>query len=101
VGGLVASAAVILYGIACGTRNAAQLLRTDPRTLIGAGLLVAMASGLMALLGGEPVMTGKWASLPIPGVGAFHLGTPLLFDMGVYLVVLGTVLTIILSLVEE
>ncbi len=101
VGGLVAAAAVILYAVAYGVRDATRLLRTDPRALIGAGMLTALASGLTALVVGQPVMTGQWVSLFLPGVGEFHLGTPLVFDIGVYLAVLGTVLTIILSLAEQ
>lgn len=101
VGGLVASAAVILYAVAHDTRAARRLLRSDPRTLIGTGLLVASASGLLSLLGGNAFLTGLWAYLPLPGAGALDVGTPLLFDAGVYLVVLGTNLTIMLSLAEQ
>ncbi len=101
VGGLVASAALILYAIAYDARTARHLLRSDPRKLIGAGLLVALTSGLISLLGGRPFMTGQWASFTLPGMGEFDVGTPLLFDIGVYLVVLGTTLTIMLSLAEQ
>lgn len=101
VGGLMASSSVILYALASGVRDAAHLLRTDPRMLIGAGLLLALASGLLSFFGGQPFMTGQWVSLVLPGMGEIHVGTPLAFDIGVYLVVLGTVLTIILSLLEQ
>ena len=101
VGGLVASAALILYAIAYDAGAARHLLRSDPRVLIGVGLLAALTSGLVSLLGGQPFMTGQWASFPLPGMGTVDLGTPLLFDIGVYLVVLGTNLTIMLSLAEQ
>lgn len=101
VGGLVASAALVLYAIAYDAGTARRLLRSDPRTLIGAGLLVALASGLGSLFGGRPFLTGHWASFLLPGSGTVDLGTPLLFDIGVYLVVLGTNLTIMLSLAEQ
>lgn len=101
VGGLVAAAAFALFAIAYDLHAARRLLRIDPRTLIGAGLLVAAGSGVTALLRGQPFMTGQWAAVPLPGVGRVDLGTPILFDVGVYLVVVGVVLTIVFSMMEE
>ena len=66
-----------------------------------AGLLVAIASGSSALLAGQPLMTGLWARIDVPGWGDLDVGTPLLFDVGVYLAVVGVTLSIILSLAEE
>ncbi len=99
VGGLVAAAAFALYAIAEGVAKVRQTLRVEPRVLIGAGLLVALSSGLLALLQGQPFMTGRWYKQAVPVLG--KLGTPLLFDTGVYLVVVGIILTIILTLAEE
>lgn len=99
VGGLVASAAVALYAIAFGVGEARRILRTDPKRLIALGLLLAACSGLVALLRGAPFMTSQWTSLSIPVEG--DLGTPLLFDTGVYLLVVGAALTIIFSLAED
>ena len=45
-----------------------------------------------------PFLAGRWGSTALPVLG--KPGTPLLFDVGVYLVVLGTVLTVTLSLLE-
>jgi len=101
VGGLVASAALILYAIAYDAGATRHLVRRDPRVLLGVGLLTALASGLMALVGNQFFLTGQWASFSLPGIGDIDLGTPLLFDTGVYLVVLGPPLTIILSLAEQ
>ncbi|MDZ7269028.1 MAG: Na+/H+ antiporter subunit B [candidate division KSB1 bacterium] len=99
VGGLVAAAAFALYAIAEGIAKVRQALRVDPRTLIGAGLVVALGSGLLSLLQGRPFMTGLWYQQPVPVLG--KVGTPVLFDLGVYLVVVGIILTIILNLAEE
>jgi multicomponent Na+:H+ antiporter subunit B len=96
VGGLMAASAFALYALACGLEKAKQILRVDPRTLIGVGLLVAMSSGLFSLWLGQPFMTGLWSTQEIPVLG--KAGTPLLFDLGVYLVVLGITLTIIFAL---
>ncbi len=101
VGGLVAAAAFTLYAIAYDTAAARRLLRVDPRALIGAGLLLAAGSGQLSLLAGRPFMTGLWATLSLSPQTRLDVGTPVLFDTGVYLVVVGVTLTIILSLAEE
>jgi multicomponent Na+:H+ antiporter subunit B len=100
VGGLTAAGAFALNAIAYGVPAARRALRADPRTLAGAGLVLATASGALSLALGRPFLTGVWVALPLPG-GRLELGTPLLFDAGVYLVVLGAALTIILVLGEE
>ena len=51
------------------------------------------------MLAGQPFMTGLWLKNPIPVIG--KVGTPLLFDTGVYLVVIGVVTWILLTLAEE
>ncbi|GMU23319.1 MAG: Na(+)/H(+) antiporter subunit B [Phycisphaerae bacterium] len=99
VGGLLSAAAFALYAMAHGPQATRQLLRVEPRTLIAAGLLTALGSGTLALLRGQPFLTGQWFSGKVPGVG--HVGTVLLFDLGVYLVVMGTTLLIVLTLSEE
>lgn len=99
VGGLVGAAAFVLVGIAAGVDQARRLLRVDPRAALAAGLLLAVASGLPGVALGRPFLTGWWVTLPVAG-GA-KLGTPLLFDLAVYLVVLGAALTIVFALMEE
>jgi multicomponent Na+:H+ antiporter subunit A len=95
VGGLVAAAAFALYAIAFGVKRARQALLVRPMTLLGAGLLLALFSGLPAVLRGRPFLTALW----VPG--SLFLGTPVLFDVGVFLVVAGVVLMMIFSLAEE
>ena len=99
--GLVAAAAFALYAIASDVPAARRALGVAPRALLGGGLLVALASGLLPVLGGRPFLTGLWGYLSLPGIGRVDVGTPLLFDVGVYLVVVGMTLTIVLSLAEE
>ncbi len=100
-GGLVAASAFVLHAVAFGVPEARRLLRADPRTLIGLGLLLAAGSGLLSVFGGGAFMTGVWAELPVPGLGTVALGTPLLFDTGVYLDVIGVTLLIIFSMAES
>lgn len=101
IAGLGAVAAVLLYAFAFGSEAAVRFLRVDPRQLAGAGLLVALASGLFALAGDQPYMTGKWLSIDLPGRPELKLGTPVLFDLGVAMVVLGVGVSILISLASE
>jgi multicomponent Na+:H+ antiporter subunit B len=99
VGGLVAAAALMLHAIAFGTSAARRALRVDPRTLVGVGLLLALAAVWAGPAAGRPPMTGLWAG----GTGGtvLALGTPVLFDAGVFLVVVGAALSAIFGLSEE
>jgi multicomponent Na+:H+ antiporter subunit B len=100
VGGLVAAAAYILHALAFDVPATLAGLRVAPRMLIGMGLLLAVGSGLLPLLLGRPFLTAIWWDVPL-GAGVLELGTPLIFDTGVYVAVLGVALTIMLALAEE
>jgi multicomponent Na+:H+ antiporter subunit B len=100
VGGLVAAAAYILHALAFDVSATRAALRVAPRTLIGLGLLLAVGSGLLPLLLGRPFLTALWWDVPL-GAGVLELGTPLIFDTGVYVAVLGVALTTMLTLAEE
>jgi multicomponent Na+:H+ antiporter subunit B len=99
VGGLLIAGAFALYGLAYTPNTARRLLRLDPRTIIGVGLVTAAGSGLAAVWHGQPFLTGQWLPYRIPFLG--KLGTVFFFDVGVYLVVLGTTLLVLLTLEEE
>ncbi|WP_448591531.1 Na+/H+ antiporter subunit B [Thermoflexus hugenholtzii] len=99
VGGLIVAAAFSFYAIAYGVPAARRTLGVDPRVLIGLGLMIAVSSGLWSVFYGRPFMTGMWMEMVVPVLGKF--GTPFLFDVGVYLVVIGVMLIIIFSLAEE
>jgi multicomponent Na+:H+ antiporter subunit B len=99
VGGLVAATAFALVLLSEGLAEARRLLRLDPLALVAAGLFVALASGVPPLLRAWPFMTGLWLKVPLPVVG--KVGSPVVFDVGVYLVVLGIVLAILFALAEE
>lgn len=89
IGGLVAAISFIMLGLALGWREVAAFLRVDPARLAGVGLAIAVATAVAPLLGGHPPLTHFFWHLPVPGFGKWHVGTPLPFDVGVYLVVVG------------
>lgn len=100
VGGLVAAAAFVLYGLADNEISVRQAIHFDTRSYIAAGLLVAGASALFPVLLGLPVLTGVWGEFELFGA-AVELGSPLIFDIGVYIAVIGVALTIVLAMAEE
>ena len=95
VAGLVVASAFALYSIAYGVADARRALLVEPITFLGVGLLIAVTSGLPAVAAGLPFQTARWTE------GAFAIGTPLVFDIGVFLVVMGVVLMMIFNLAEE
>jgi len=97
---LVAGTAFSLFAIAEGPAAVRQALRVDPLAFIAWGLMLAVGSGLPAILAGLPFLTGLWWT-PASGNGAVSIGSPLFFDVGVFLVVLGSILTLILQLEES
>jgi len=99
VGGLTAAAAFALHALAHGVPAARRVVRVDPPRLAAEGLLVAVVSALVGPLGGAPLFTAAWLETPLPVFG--KVGTPILFDTGVYLVVVGIVLTILFPLLED
>jgi len=101
VGGLMAAAGFALYSASEGPAAARRALYVDPRTLIAVGLLVAVSAGVISLLLGDAFLTSHWGKVEVLGLPAIDVGTPLLFDLGVFIVVLGVVQTIILTLWEE
>ena len=98
-GGLVAASAYALYAIANGVTEAKELLMFNPISLIGTGLIIALFSGMIPLFAGKSFMTGLWLKETIPVIE--KIGTPLIFDSGVFILVLGITTKIIFSLAEE
>jgi multicomponent Na+:H+ antiporter subunit B len=100
IGGLIASIAFILHGSANGQRNTKTMLRIHPGFLMPVGLTIALLSGIAGIvLEDKPFMSGLWFKDPLPVIGM--IGTPLFFDIGVYLVVIGVTLTIIMTISES
>lgn len=101
-GGLVAAGAFALYAIAFDVRDARRALRVDPRVWVGAGLLLAAGSGIIGwLIEGSFLEGAWWTTLEFEPDIKVSLGTPLLFDVGVFLAVLGSSLMMFLTLLEE
>jgi multicomponent Na+:H+ antiporter subunit B len=100
IAGLIAGMAFALYVFAYDVATTRRVLRVDPRGMLGWGLLIAALSGVISAMLGQPFFTSQWWPIQLPILGELKLSTPLFFDIGVYMVVLGTVMTIVLTLAE-
>jgi multicomponent Na+:H+ antiporter subunit B len=99
IGGLVAAGAVALVKLADGGEAARSVIRVDPRTLLVAGLVAVVGAALTGLFAGRELLAGVWLKTPIPGIG--KVGSVLVFDVGVFLIVVATVVLMIVELAEE
>jgi multicomponent Na+:H+ antiporter subunit B len=100
IGGLIAVAAIANYGIAFGVAVARRALYFHPLSISGAGLLLSASSGLVSLAVGVPFLTGIWASFHFLG-SQVDISTVMAFDIGVYLVVLGSLSSVALALEDR
>lgn len=100
IGGLIAVSALSIYGIAYGVAAVRRAIVFHPLAIAGAGLLLAMLSGLVSMASGVPFMTGLWVYPSLFGVEV-PLSTVMSFDIGVYLVVVGAITSIALALEER
>lgn len=97
VGGLVCASSLIIYALAFSPQQVMNMLPIPPDKIMGLGLALSLSSTLFAPLLKKPVMTSVW----FDKIGLSGFGTPGLFDIGVFLVVVGMSLKILLTLLEE
>ena len=101
VGGLILATGIISQYMVGGTIWVESRLVVHPLVLIGVGLLAAAAAGLAAWTRSLPFLTALDADLHLPVLGGIHLSTVLLFDLGVYLLVVGATLLILVALAHQ
>lgn len=101
IAGLTASCACLLVALSSGWASARRWLRWHPVHFLAVGLGIAVGSALLAPLGGGTFFAGRWLpGFEVPLLGLVKLGTPVLFDVGVCLTVIGFVLNCAFSLSE-
>ncbi|MFP4079132.1 MAG: MnhB domain-containing protein, partial [Ectothiorhodospira sp.] len=92
IAGLVVSIALIMQYMASGLQWAARRMAVDYDGLIGLGVLVAGATGVAAMVGGHPFLTSAHEYVHFPLVGKVELASAMIFDVGVFLTVVGAVM---------
>jgi multicomponent K+:H+ antiporter subunit A len=101
VAGLVVAVALIMQYLVAGTQWVEARTRIRPARWIGVGLQLAVVAGLGAMALGYPFLTTLTAHVPLPVVGAVHLPSATLFDVGVFAVVVGATLLILTALAHQ
>ena len=102
IAGVASSVAIVLLSFATGSEAVNRILRMEPIRIAAAGLLLAVVVGMLPLFVGKPFLETfnyKWYGIPL--IGELYLGTPLLFDIGVYLVVVGVTVKIVFTLMRS
>ena len=101
VGGIVAGAAVSLRYVAGGLAEVRRLSRGQPWMVLGAGLLIAVTTAIVPLLlGGAVLETGSF-TLDLPLLGSMKVTSALVFDIGVYLAVIGLAMMVFESFGDD
>ena len=98
VGGLVAGSACALRMVARGPEELLRSIRVRPMTLLGLGLTTAACTAITAFWNDGQLLETRYLSVDVPFIGPVGTSTAFFFDLGVYLVVLGTVLIVLEAL---
>ncbi|ABD56632.1 monovalent cation/H+ antiporter subunit A [Jannaschia sp. CCS1] len=98
VAGLVIAIALLMQYMASGFAWAQERQRIEYHTMIGLGVVIAAATGVGAWLLGRPFLTSAYTYVHLPPIEEFELATAMLFDLGVFLTVLGAVMLMLYSL---
>jgi multicomponent K+:H+ antiporter subunit A len=99
--GLTASVALILLYMAGGVRWVEARIRVAPVRWIAVGLLIALATGAAPWLFGYPFLTSWSTYLDLGPLGRIPLATAVLFDLGVFLLVFGSVTLILTAIAHQ
>jgi multicomponent Na+:H+ antiporter subunit B len=101
IGGLATAISFVLLSLAIGVESLHRIMRFDPVRVAAIGLLLAALTSAAPMVVGRPFLEHFMAHLTVPLLGELHVGTPLLFDVGVFLVVVGITCKIIFVLAKS
>lgn len=101
IGGLMTAGAIVLLLITYDIKTVQQILPVNYRIITAIGLLFAIGTSAGALFFNVPFLTHVFTHVELPILGDLSLHTATLFDLGVYLVVVGVTMTIILTIGED
>ena len=98
IGGLAFAAGLTLLFLTYDIASIHTNMPLDFKVLGALGVLVAVLTGVAAMVLGKPFLTQNFASINLPIFGATEIATAVIFDVGVALAVIGTSMTIIMSI---
>ncbi|TAK39641.1 MAG: monovalent cation/H+ antiporter subunit A [Lysobacteraceae bacterium] len=99
--GITVSVALILLYMARGARWVEARVRVRPVRWIAIGLLLAAGTGLGSLAFGHPFLTSHFQYLDLPLLGKVPLATAVLFDLGVFCLVVGATTLMLIALAHQ
>lgn len=100
-GGFIAGLMVAFAALVMRMARDETLLIINPTFLLPAGLIIAGGTGIVPMLFGSPFLTSAHGLIDIPGFGPVEWSSAALFDIGVFMVVIGTTVAIIDALARE
>jgi multicomponent K+:H+ antiporter subunit A len=102
VAGLVVSIGILLQYMVSGTEWVEERVRIAPRKTIAAGMFFSLAASAGAfILYDRPLLTGGALHLTVPVIGELHLTSATLFDLGVFALVLGATLFMLVAIAHQ
>lgn len=101
VAGLVVGIAVTLRFVARGKTGVEEVIALPSEALMGAGLALAITTGLLGWVWGETFLDGAKLTLDLPVLGQVKATSALPFDIGVFLVVVGLSTALVVALGEQ
>jgi len=101
IGGLITASALMLLYIAFDAETIQEIIPVDFKIIGAIGVLMALLTGISAVVVDSAFLTQVYKYVDLPLLGKTGIGTALVFDLGVYLAVVGTTMTIIRSISED
>jgi len=100
IAAIILSAGFIFYGIVFGSESIKSIIFFNTRIWMGIGLAIVLVAAILPVFVGQAPLTALWYINQLPIIGTIHLGSPLLFDTGIFIGVTGLILSIIITIME-
>ncbi|MBP1996953.1 Na(+)/H(+) antiporter subunit B [Paenibacillus eucommiae] len=101
IGGLITASALVLLYIAFDLQSVRDIIPFNFNKLAAAGVIISVLTGTASLLFNVPFLSQTFTYVYLPLLGKTELASAVIFDLGVYMTVLGTTMTIITSISED
>jgi multicomponent Na+:H+ antiporter subunit B len=98
IGGLLAALAVIVTSLAYSPQYVYNKMKLKPEFYIAVGLSLVLLSSAPSIFNSMSLMKGYWLSISMPVISELKIGTPLIFDAGVFFIVVGVTLSLYFTL---
>ncbi|MRG85303.1 Na(+)/H(+) antiporter subunit B [Salinibacillus xinjiangensis] len=101
IGGLMTAAAILLMYMAYGFEAIRKIIPVNFKMVIPTGLFIAVLTGIGSFVFDQPFLSQTYGHFHLPILGDVELATAMIFDLGVYLTVVGVTLTIMLTIAND